>query len=108
MKKVLPLIFSATSAFAAHNCTPASPAPCNADMCDCTYCLGPVKEHGNMPVRPHTCNGDFVVSGCAPYWNAHPDGMEYASGSIALWKKHKRNFVLQKLVAVQLSLKSKF
>ncbi len=78
MKKALPLIFSATSAFAAHNCTPASPAPCNVDMCDCTYCLGPVKEHGNMPVRPHTCNGDFVISAAPLYWNAHQDGMEYA------------------------------
>ncbi len=78
MKKALPFIFSASSVFAAHNCAPAPPAPCNTETCDCIYCLGPIKEQGNTPVRPFTCNGDWVISVAPLYWNAHQDGMEYA------------------------------
>lgn len=60
------------------DCTPTPPAPCNPDECCRIYCLGPDIESINAPVRPYTCNGDWVITAAGFYWNAHQDGMEYA------------------------------
>jgi len=32
----------------------------------------------NAPVYPKTCDGDWVVTASASYWNVHQDGMEFA------------------------------
>ena len=32
----------------------------------------------NAPTRPITCNGDWVITAAALYWNPHQDGMEFA------------------------------
>ena len=58
------------------NCCETGPAPCYPDVSSCTYCVGP--DMVNPPVRPKTCNGDWVVSLEGLYWNSHQDGMEYA------------------------------
>lgn len=76
MRKFIPLLLSC-SAYAAQTCDPASPAACNRDNCEPCYCLGPAKTQGNAPVRPYTCNGDFVLSASALYWKAQIDGLEY-------------------------------
>ncbi len=60
------------------NCAPEPPATCYPDDCCRTYCLGPENYGVNAPVRPYTCNGDWVISATGFYWNAHQDGMEYA------------------------------
>jgi len=60
------------------NCEPTGPAPCNADDCCTTYCLGPDNYGVNAPTCPKTCNGDWNVTVAGFYWNAHQDGMEYA------------------------------
>ncbi len=68
----------ASAAKGQDNCEPAPPANCYADDCKHCYCLGPENIIANAPVRPHTCNGDWVISVAGFYWNAHQDGMEYA------------------------------
>ncbi|NGX60520.1 MAG: hypothetical protein KR126chlam3_01696 [Chlamydiae bacterium] len=60
------------------NCAPEPPATCYPEDCNHCYCLGPENYGVNAPVRPHTCNGDWVISAAGFYWNAHQDGMEYA------------------------------
>lgn len=62
----------------AEHCAPAPPATCYADNCNHCYCLGPDNYGVNAPVRPRTCNGDWVVTAAGFYWNSHQDGMEYA------------------------------
>ncbi|NGX27726.1 MAG: hypothetical protein K940chlam6_01664, partial [Chlamydiae bacterium] len=68
----------ASAARGQDNCEPAPPANCYADDCRHCYCLGPENIIANAPVRPHTCDGDWVISVAGFYWNAHQDGMEYA------------------------------
>jgi hypothetical protein len=70
----LPLMGAVKSA----DCSPGHPATCYPDDCCRTYCLGPENYGANAPVRPYTCNGDFVLTVAGLYWNAHQDGMEYA------------------------------
>ncbi|NGX59819.1 MAG: hypothetical protein KR126chlam3_00976 [Chlamydiae bacterium] len=60
------------------NCAPEPPATCYPENCNHCYCLGPENYGVNAPVRPITCNGDWVISAAGFYWNAHQDGMEYA------------------------------
>ena len=60
------------------NCAAAPPATCNPDDCCRTYCLGPTNMGVNAPVRPYTCDGDWVITASGFYWNAHMDGLEYA------------------------------
>ncbi|NGX59176.1 MAG: hypothetical protein KR126chlam3_00323 [Chlamydiae bacterium] len=60
------------------NCEPEPPATCYPENCNHCYCLGPENYGVNAPVRPVTCNGDWVISAAGFYWNAHQDGMEYA------------------------------
>ncbi len=60
------------------NCAPEPPATCYPENCNHCYCLGPENYGVNAPVRPVTCNGDWVISAAGFYWNAHQDGMEYA------------------------------
>ncbi|NGX59175.1 MAG: hypothetical protein KR126chlam3_00322 [Chlamydiae bacterium] len=60
------------------NCAPEPPATCYPENCNHCYCLGPENYGVNAPVRPVTCNGDWVISAAGLYWNAHQDGMEYA------------------------------
>ncbi|NGX59822.1 MAG: hypothetical protein KR126chlam3_00979 [Chlamydiae bacterium] len=60
------------------NCAPEPPATCYPENCNHCYCLGPENYGVNAPVRPITCNGDWVISVAPLYWNAHQDGMEYA------------------------------
>jgi len=79
----LPLIAMSSFVSAARNnqqsCAPSAPANCNpADDCCGTYCMGPENYGVNAPVRPRTCNGDFVIEIDGLYWNSHMDGMEYA------------------------------
>ncbi len=76
MRKFIPLILSCT-AYAAESCTPQAPAPCTPDKCEPTYCLGPANLQGNSPVRPYTCDGDFVLTASALYWKANQDGLEF-------------------------------
>jgi len=81
----LPLIAMSSMLTAARNdknsCPPAAPATCNQGECCTQYCLGPDNYGVNAPVRPRTCNGDFVIDIAGFYWNAHQDGMEYAVDS---------------------------
>ncbi|NGX45596.1 MAG: hypothetical protein K940chlam2_00752 [Chlamydiae bacterium] len=58
------------------NCCVTSPAPCYPDESSCTYCVGP--DRVNPPLRPKSCDGDFVVSLEGFYWSSHQDGMEFA------------------------------
>ncbi|NGX59911.1 MAG: hypothetical protein KR126chlam3_01071 [Chlamydiae bacterium] len=60
------------------NCAPEPPATCNPDDCCRTYCLGPTNVGISAPVRPFTCDGDWVITASGFYWNAHMDGLEYA------------------------------
>lgn len=82
--KTLPIWMLAASnmAFAARNntqaCEPSPPATCYPDDCCRTYCMGPDNYAVLAPVRPYTCDGDWVVTVAGFYWNAHQDGMEYA------------------------------
>lgn len=69
---------SLTAASGANQCAPEPAAPCNADECCRTYCLGPENYAALAPVRPYTCNGDFEISVAGFYWIAHEDGLEYA------------------------------
>lgn len=77
---VIPLWLIATGApaFGAKDCAPEPPATCYPDDCCKTYCLGPDNYIVNAPVRPFTCDGDWVFNIAGFYWNAHQDGMEYA------------------------------
>ncbi len=68
----------AFAAKGADNCSPEPPATCYPENCNHCYCLGPENYGVNAPVRPYTCNGDWVISAAGFYWNAHQDGMEYA------------------------------
>ncbi len=60
------------------SCAAEPPATCNPDDCCRTYCLGPTNVGINAPVRPFTCDGDWVITASGFYWNAHMDGLEYA------------------------------
>jgi len=71
----------AVAARGADNCAPEPPATCYPENCNHCYCLGPENYGVNAPVRPVTCNGDWVISAAGFYWNAHQDGMEYAVDS---------------------------
>ena len=75
---ILSMANVASAAHGSQRCAPEKGAPCNADDCCRTYCLGPENYGANAPVNPVTCNGDFSVSLAGFYWNAHQDGMEYA------------------------------
>ncbi len=68
----------AVAARGSDNCAPEPPATCYPEDCNHCYCLGPENYGVNAPVRPITCNGDWVISTAGFYWNAHQDGMEYA------------------------------
>lgn len=78
-------LVSASSLFAAkannNKCAPEPAAPCNADECCRTYCLGPENVAGLASVRPYTCNGDIELTIAGFYWVAHEDGLEYAIDS---------------------------
>lgn len=60
------------------NCQPAAPANCHPDPCNLCYCLGPENQAINPPLRPYTCDGDWVVTVAGLYWTSHQFGMEYA------------------------------
>ena len=60
------------------HCAPTPPATCYPEDCKRCYCLGPDNYGVNAPVRPRTCNGDWVIEVAGFYWNSHQDGMEYA------------------------------
>lgn len=78
-KCILLSLAAASSAYAAtYSCEPAQPAACNRDSCSPCFCLGPDNVHGNAPVNPRTCNGDFMITVAGLYWRAEQDGMEYA------------------------------
>jgi len=68
----------AFAAKGADNCAPEPPTTCYPGNCNHCYCLGPENYGVNAPVRPVTCNGDWVISAAGFYWSAHQDGMEYA------------------------------
>ncbi len=68
----------AVAARGTDNCEPEPPATCYPENCNHCYCLGPENYGVNAPVRPYTCNGDWVISAAGFYWIAHQDGMEYA------------------------------
>lgn len=79
MKKSIPIFLSLTiSSFAADQCAPTPPAPCNTAYCGCKYCLGPVKTQGNAPTRPWTCNEDIEIIVGGFYWKSSEDGLGYA------------------------------
>lgn len=46
---------------------------CFASECGC---LGPDNIIANAPLRPITCNGDFIATASVIYWSAHQDGMK--------------------------------
>ncbi len=78
---VLSIFGAANVAIAARgqdNCAPEPPATCYPENCNHCYCLGPENYGVNAPVRPITCDGDWVISASGFYWSAHQDGMEYA------------------------------
>lgn len=60
------------------SCAPTPPATCYPDDCRNCYCLGPENIIANAPVKPVTCNGDWVVEVAGFYWKAQEDGLEYA------------------------------
>lgn len=72
------LVLSGARSAPEQNCDPIPPVPCNADLCNLCYCIGPDTEAINAPVRPYTCNGDFTATIAGFYWNAHQEGLTYA------------------------------
>ena len=79
MKRALPFLALAASAFAAEKpCAPSMPVCHTPDTCSMCYCLGPAIAQGNAPIRPYTCNGDIELALAVVYWQANQDGMEYA------------------------------
>ncbi|NGX36930.1 MAG: hypothetical protein K1000chlam2_00076 [Chlamydiae bacterium] len=75
---ILGIAGTAQAARGQENCAPTPPATCYADDCNRCYCLGPDNILVNAPVRPKTCNGDWMLTVAGFYWNAHQDGLEYA------------------------------
>lgn len=59
-------------------CAPEPAAPCNQDECCKTYCMGPNTVGINAPLNPRTCNGDFIFSASALYWQPCQTGLVYA------------------------------
>lgn len=79
-KSLLTLLGISSGVFAAQNanCDPEPPVTCYPDDCKTCYCLGPENMLVNAPVRPITCNGDWMITVAGFYWSAAQDGMEYA------------------------------
>jgi hypothetical protein len=82
MQKYIPLFLASTASLLGVErppCVPPPPAVCySSPVCNCQYCLGPVKPQGNAPVGPRTCNGDLLIEVAGLYWNSHQEGLEYA------------------------------